>query len=53
MIRGKTFFWAAGEVYRDGQSQNSGLHVPTAAMRNGDFRGLTDAQGVRSSSTTR
>ncbi len=37
IIRGKTFFWFAGEAYRDGQSQNSNLHVPTAAMRNGDF----------------
>ena len=42
IVRGKTFFWAAGEAYRDGQSQNSNLHVPTQAMRNGDFSGLTD-----------
>ena len=47
ILRGKTFFWVAGEAYRDGQSQNRGLHVPTAAMRNGDFSGLTDAQGQR------
>jgi hypothetical protein len=45
IIRSKTFFWAAGETYRDGQGQNNNLHVPTAAMRNGDFRGLTDSQG--------
>ena len=45
LIRGKTFFWAATDIYRDAQSQNDGLHVPTVAMRNGDFRGLTDAQG--------
>ncbi len=45
VVRGKTFFWVAGDVYRDAQSQNGGLHVPTAAMRNGDFRGLTDSQG--------
>lgn len=45
IIRGKTFFWTAGEGYRDGQAQDSGLHVPMAAMRNGDFRGLTDPQG--------
>ena len=27
----------AMEAYRDGTSQNNTLHVPTAAMRNGDF----------------
>ncbi|MGH9387584.1 MAG: carboxypeptidase regulatory-like domain-containing protein [Vicinamibacterales bacterium] len=45
ILRGKTFFWGAGEGYRDGQSQNTTLHVPTAAMRNGDFSRYTDAQG--------
>jgi trimeric autotransporter adhesin len=45
IIRGKTFFWGAGEAYRDNQSQNSVLHVPTAAMRNGDFSNLFDSQG--------
>jgi hypothetical protein len=45
VLRGKTFFWFAGESYQDGQAQNSGLRYPTAAMRGGDFRGVTDAQG--------
>jgi hypothetical protein len=45
ILRGKTFFWAAAEGYRDGQSQNTTLHVPTQAMRNGDFSRYTDAQG--------
>jgi hypothetical protein len=45
IVRGKTFFWVAGEGYRDNQSQNAGLRVPTEAMRNGDFSGLRDAQG--------
>jgi hypothetical protein len=45
IVRGRTFFWAAGEVYKDAQSQNSGLRFPTAAMRNGDFSGVTDSQG--------
>ena len=45
VIRGKTFFWVAGEGYRDGLSQNNTMHVPTAAMRNGDFSQVTDAQG--------
>jgi hypothetical protein len=45
LLRGKTFFWVAGEGYRDGLSQNDNMHVPTAAMRNGDFSGLTDSAG--------
>jgi hypothetical protein len=45
IVRGRTFFWAAGEVYRDVQSQNTGLRFPTQAMRNGDFSGVTDTQG--------
>src|SRR5919108_210476 len=45
ILRGKTFFWFAGEGYRDNQYQNSDLRVPTQAMRNGDFSRVTDAQG--------
>jgi len=45
VFRNKTFFFVAGEAYRDGQSQNNTLHVPTAAMRNGDFSNFRDAQG--------
>jgi hypothetical protein len=45
IIRGKTFFWFAGDAYRDGQSQNDGLNVPTDAMRNGDFRNVFDSRG--------
>jgi hypothetical protein len=45
IVRGKTFFWGASEMYRDGLSQNTNMHVPTAAMRRGDFSGLTDLQG--------
>jgi len=45
ILRGKTFFWAAGEVYQDVQSQNAGLRFPTATMRRGDFSGVTDLQG--------
>lgn len=45
IVRGRTFFWAAGEMYRDGQSQNDTIHVPTAAMRSGDFSRLMDSQG--------
>ncbi|MGQ0732392.1 MAG: carboxypeptidase regulatory-like domain-containing protein [Acidobacteriota bacterium] len=45
ILRGKTFFWVAGEGYQDGQSQNAGLRFPTTAMRNGDFSRVTDSQG--------
>jgi hypothetical protein len=45
IVRGKTFFWGAGEAYRDNQSQNSVLHLPTQAMRDGDFSNLFDSRG--------
>jgi trimeric autotransporter adhesin len=47
VIRGKTFFYFGTEAYRDGLTQNTNLHFPTQAMRNGDFSGLTDSQGRR------
>ena len=45
IVHSKTFFWVAGEGYRDGLSQNAVMTVPTAAMRNGDFSEYRDAQG--------
>ena len=45
VLRGRTFFWAAGEGYRDGLSQNAVMSVPTQAWRNGDFSSYRDAQG--------
>jgi trimeric autotransporter adhesin len=45
IVRGRTFFWVAAEGYRDGLTQNGNLHVPTQAMRNGDFSALTDTSG--------
>ncbi|HYE88859.1 MAG TPA: TonB-dependent receptor [Vicinamibacterales bacterium] len=45
IFRNKTFFYLAGEGYKDGQAQQTTLHVPTAAMRNGDFSNFRDAQG--------
>jgi hypothetical protein len=45
VIHNKTFFWVAGEGYRDGLSQNAVLNVPTQAWRNGDFSSYADAQG--------
>jgi hypothetical protein len=45
VLRNKTFFWVAGEGYRDGLSQNAVMTVPSPAMRNGDFSQWRDAQG--------
>jgi hypothetical protein len=45
IVQRRTFFWVAAEGYRDGLTQNGNLHVPTAAMRNGDFSRLTDTNG--------
>ena len=45
LIKNKTFFWLAGEGYKDGQAQADNLRVPTAAMRRGDFSNFRNAQG--------
>ncbi|MGH9218428.1 MAG: carboxypeptidase regulatory-like domain-containing protein, partial [Vicinamibacterales bacterium] len=45
LVRNKTFFWLAGDGYRDAQGQQATLRVPTAAMRRGDFSNFRDAQG--------
>lgn len=46
LLRNKTFFYAAGEGYRDGLSQNAVMTVPSAAMRAGDFSNYRNAQGA-------
>jgi hypothetical protein len=43
--KNKTFFMFTGEKYREGTPAPQFSTVPTAAMRNGDFSGLVDAQG--------
>ena len=43
--RNRTFWFTAYEGYRNVAPQSLGFRVPTQAMRNGDFRGLTDSQG--------
>ena len=43
--RNKTFFMFTGEKYREGTPAAQFSSVPTAAMKNGDFSGLKDAQG--------
>jgi trimeric autotransporter adhesin len=44
--RNRTFFWTAGEVYREAATRNGNLHFPSTAMRAGDFSALTDAGGM-------
>src|SRR3954449_1895750 len=41
----KTFFMFNGEKYREGTPAAQFSTVPTAAMKNGDFSGLVNAQG--------
>jgi len=43
--KNKTFFMFNGEKYREGTPASQLSSVPTAAMRNGDFSHLVDAQG--------
>ncbi len=43
--RNRTFFFAAWESSRSVTYTTNQYVLPTAAMRNGDFRGLVDAQG--------
>jgi hypothetical protein len=43
--KGKTFFMFNGEKYREGTPAAQFSSVPTAAMKNGDFSRLVDAQG--------
>ena len=43
--RNRTFWFAAYEGFRNIAPTTEGFRVPTAAMRNGDFSGLVDAQG--------
>ena len=37
ILKGKTFFWSAGEKYVNNQPQQNSYLVPTTAERNGDF----------------
>ncbi len=41
IIKNKTFFWIAGEKYRDNQPQANSYLVPTAAELRGDFSQTT------------
>ncbi len=45
IVRNRTFFWFSTESYHDVQTRNVSTLFPTAAMRRGDFSGVTNAAG--------
>ncbi len=45
IVRNKTFFWFATENYTDVQTRNASDIMPTAAMRAGNFSGVTNSAG--------
>lgn len=45
IFKNKTFFLLTAEKYREGTPSPLNSTTPTAAMKNGDFSGLVDAQG--------
>ena len=47
IVKDRTFFWFSTEDYHDLSTRNISALFPTAAERNGDFSGLTNASGAR------
>ena len=45
IFRNRTFFWFSTESYHDVQTRNVSTLFPTAAMRRGDFSGVTNSAG--------
>ena len=45
IVRNRTFFWFTTESYHDVQTRNVTTLFPTAAMRRGDFSGVTNSAG--------
>ena len=45
ILRNRTFFWFSTESYHDVQTRNVSTLFPTAAMRRGDFSGVTNSAG--------
>ena len=45
IVKNRTFFWFTTEGYDDTQTRNVSVLFPTAAMRTGDFSGLTNGAG--------
>jgi hypothetical protein len=45
IVKNRTFFWFTTEGYDDTQTRNVSTLFPTAAMRTGDFSGLTNGSG--------
>jgi trimeric autotransporter adhesin len=46
IVRNRTFFWFSTEDYHDVQTRNASVLLPTAAMRAGDFSGVTNSAGA-------
>ena len=44
-MKNRTFFWFTTESYHDVQTRNVSTLFPTAAMRRGDFSGVTNSAG--------
>jgi trimeric autotransporter adhesin len=46
IVKNRTFFWFAAEMYHDVQTRNSSELMPTAAERAGDFSRTTNSAGA-------
>src|SRR5207247_10130051 len=46
IVKNRTFFWFAAEMYHDVQTRNSSEIMPTAAERAGDFSRTTNSAGA-------
>ena len=46
IVSNRTFFWFSTESYHDVQTRNISVLMPTDAMRNGDFSGVTNSAGA-------
>src|SRR5207247_1018655 len=47
IVKDRTFFWVASEMYHDVQTRNTSEIMPTAAERSGDFSATTNTSGAR------
>ena len=45
IVKNRTFFWSAAEMYHDVSTRNVSVIFPTAAERTGDFSALTNSKG--------
>ncbi len=47
IVKDRTFFWIAGEMYTDTQTRNAAEVMPTALERAGDFSATTNSSGAK------